>query len=130
MLAIFATRSENEAFSSTPSPIIIFPATRQRQSNNSGASGKAKVSPRWMRRGRLIASRPYSPHDIHRSCTNAEFPTGVLSYIQRANGVSRGLDPPVWPGMALRGQVRWIPCHRREIERQTGPIFQTAKFLQ
>jgi hypothetical protein len=38
-----------------------FPATRQPQSNNSGASGKAKVSPRSMRRGRLIASPKTEP---------------------------------------------------------------------
>jgi len=32
--------------------------------------------------------------------------------------------------LGVRGQVRWIPCHRREIGRQAKSVFQTAKFLQ
>ena len=54
-----------------------FPATRQPQSNNSGASGKAKVSLRSIRSGQHIANRPYFQHDIQRTRTNTEILAAV-----------------------------------------------------
>src|SRR6516225_11127768 len=62
--------------------------------------------------------------------TNAQFPAGVLSHIQRANGVSSCPEAPTRLRLALRNQVRWISRHSREIGRQAEPLFQTAKFLQ
>ena len=46
----------------------------------------------------------------------------MLSYIQRAHGVSRGPDASYWPRLGVRGQVRWIPRHRREIGRQAKSV--------